>query len=85
MNAQEVRTVNIIRYVTPLREGGSLPAIVEADDGFLYVLKFRGAGQGVKALIAELIGGEIARTLGLRVPEIVFANVDPDFGRTETD
>ncbi|HWI89723.1 MAG TPA: HipA family kinase [Flavisolibacter sp.] len=85
MNDQELRTVNIIRYVTPLREGGSLPAIVEADDGFLYVLKFRGAGQGIKALIAELIGGEIARTLGLRVPEIVFANVDPAFGRTEPD
>lgn len=85
MNEQELRTVNIIRYVTPLREGGSLPAIVEADDGFLYVLKFRGAGQGVKALIAELVGGEIARTLGLRVPEIVFANVDPAFGRTEPD
>jgi len=85
MNKQKLRTVNIIRYVTPLREGGSLPAIVEADDGFLYVLKFRGAGQGVKALIAELIGGEIARTLGLRVPEIVFANVDPAFGRTEPD
>jgi hypothetical protein len=85
MNEQELRTVNIIRYVTPLREGGSLPAIVEADDGFLYVLKFRGAGQGVKALIAELIGGEIARVLGLRVPEIVFANVDPAFGRTEPD
>jgi hypothetical protein len=85
MNKQELRTVNIIRYVTPLREGGSLPAIVEADDGFLYVLKFRGAGQGIKALIAELIGGEIARTLGLRVPEIVFANVDPAFGRTEPD
>ena len=82
---QEIRTVNIIRYVTPLREGGSLPAIVEADDGFLYVLKFRGAGQGVKALIAELIGGEIARALRLRVPEIVFANVDPAFGRTEPD
>lgn len=81
----QIRTVDIIRYVTPLREGGSLPAIVEADDGFLYVLKFRGAGQGVKALIAELIGGEIARTLGLRVPEIVFANVDPAFGRTEPD
>lgn len=85
MNNQELRTVNVVRYVTPLREGGSLPAIVEADDGFLYVLKFRGAGQGVKALIAELIGGEIARTLGLRVPEIVFANVDPAFGRTEPD
>ena len=85
MNNQELRTVNVTRYVTPLREGGSLPAIVEADDGFLYVLKFRGAGQGVKALIAELIGGEIARALGLRVPEIVFANVDPAFGKTEPD
>lgn len=81
----EIRTVDVIRYVTPLREGGSLPAIVEADDGFLYVLKFRGAGQGIKALIAELIGGEIARSLGLRVPEIVFATVDPAFGRTEPD
>src|SRR5678809_119904 len=87
MNRDEprIRTVNVTRYVTPLREGGSLPAIVEADDGFLYVLKFRGAGQGVKALIAELIGGEIARALGLLVPEIVFANVDPAFGRTEPD
>jgi hypothetical protein len=82
---KEIRKVSVTRYVTPLREGGSLPAIVEADDGFLYVLKFRGAGQGVKALIAELIGGEIARTLGLRVPEIVFANVDSAFGRTEPD
>ncbi|MGZ3924483.1 MAG: HipA family kinase [Flavisolibacter sp.] len=82
---QDIRTVNVTRYVTPLREGGSLPAIVEADDGFLYVLKFRGAGQGVKALIAELIGGEIARSLGLKVPEIVFANVDAAFGRTEPD
>jgi len=81
----QLRTVNVIRYVTPLREGGSLPAIAEADDGFLYVLKFRGAGQGVKALIAELIGGEIARTLGLKVPEIVFANLDEAFGRTEPD
>jgi hypothetical protein len=80
-----LRTVDVTRYVTPLREGGSLPAIVEADDGFLYVLKFRGAGQGIKALIAELLGGEIARTLGFRVPEIVFANVDPAFGRTEPD
>lgn len=69
----------------PLREGGSLPAIVEADDQFLYVLKFRGAGQGRKALIAELIGGEIARSLGLRVPEIVFANLDSAFGRIEGD
>lgn len=81
----EIRTVNVTRYVTPLREGGSLPAIAEADDGFLYVLKFRGAGQGVKSLIAELIGGEIARALGLKVPEIVFANLDEAFGRTEGD
>ena len=80
-----LRTVQVIRYVTPLREGGSLPAIAEADDGFLYVLKFRGAGQGVKALISELIGGEIARTLGLKVPEIVFARLDAAFGRTEPD
>ena len=80
-----IRTVTVTRYVTPLREGGSLPAIVEADDTFLYVLKFRGAGQGVKALVAELLGGEIARTLGLRVPEIVFSLVDPAFGRTEPD
>ena len=81
----EIRNVNVTRYVTPLREGGSMPAIAEADDGFLYVLKFRGAGQGSKALIAELIGGEIARLLGLKIPEIVFANVDPAFGRTEPD
>src|SRR3712207_5946674 len=80
-----VRTVQVCRYVTPLREGGSLPAIAEADDGFLYVLKFRGAGQGVKALIAELIGGEIARSLGLKVPEIVFSYLDPAFGRSEPD
>ncbi|MBA9077456.1 HipA family kinase [Rufibacter quisquiliarum] len=81
----EIRTVQVTRYVTPLREGGSLPAIVEADDDFLYVLKFRGAGQGIKALIAELISGEIARLLGLRVPELVFAHLDEAFGRTEPD
>lgn len=81
----EIRTVNVIRYITPLREGGSLPAIAEADDSFVYVLKFRGAGQGVKALVAELIGGEIARLLGLKVPEIVFAHLDEAFGRTEPD
>jgi len=81
----ELRTVAVTRYVTPLREGGSLPAIAEADDGFLYVLKFRGAGQGVKSLVAELIGGEIARLLGLRVPEIVFAQLDAAFGRSEPD
>ena len=84
-NPVQLRTVNVTRYVTPLREGGSLPAIAEADDEFLYVLKFRGAGQGVKSLVAELIGGEIARTLGLKVPEIVFANLDSAFGRTEPD
>ena len=81
----EIRTVNVSRYVTPLREGGSMPAIVEADDDFLYVLKFRGAGQGLKALIAELLAGEIARALGLRVPEIVFAELDPILSRTEAD
>jgi len=81
----QLRTVNVTRYVTPLREGGSLPAIAEADDGFLYVLKFRGAGQGSKALIAELVGGEMARALGMKVPEIVFANLDEAFGRTEPD
>lgn len=81
----DIRHVNVTRYVTPLREGGSMPAITEADDGFLYVLKFRGAGQGTKALIAELIGGEIARRLGLRIPEIVFAHLDAAYGRSEGD
>ena len=80
-----IKTVNVTRYVTPLREGGSLPAIVEADDDGMYVLKFRGAGQGVKALIAELISGEIARVLGLRVPEIVLANLDLILSRSEPD
>lgn len=80
-----LRTVNVTRYITPLREGGSLPAIAEADDDFMYVLKFRGAGQGVKALIAELIGCEIARSLGFKVPEVVFAELDEAFGRTEGD
>lgn len=79
------RTVNATRYVTPLREGGSLPAIMEADDGFLYVVKFRGAGQGAKALIADLIGAEIARALGFKVPEAVFITIDEAFGRTEGD
>jgi hypothetical protein len=82
---QEIRHVQVTRYITPLREGGSLPAIAEGDDQFLYVLKFRGAGQGAKSLIAELIGGEVARALGLRVPEIVFATLDAAFGRTEPD
>jgi hypothetical protein len=80
-----LRTVTATRYVTPLREGGSLPAIVEADDDGMYVLKFRGAGQGPKALIAELVAGEIGRALGLPVPEIVFVELDPDLARTEPD
>lgn len=80
-----LRRVQVIQYVTPLREGGSMPAIAGADDGYLYVLKFKGAGQGPKALIAELIGGEIARKLGLNVPELVFADLDEAFGRTEAD
>lgn len=80
-----LRTIQATRYVTPLREGGSLPAIVEGDDDGLYVLKFRGAGQGAKALIAELIGGEVARALGLLVPEIVFADLDTALGRSEPD
>ena len=81
----DIRTVQVTRYVTPLREGGSLPAIVEADDGFLYVLKFRGAGQGTKALIADVIGAELARAIGLKVPELVFAELDEAFGRMEPD
>ena len=80
-----MRTVTATRYVTPLREGGSLPAIVEADDDGLYVLKFRGAGQGPRALIAELVAGELARAAGLPVPEIVFVDLDPDLARTEPD
>jgi HipA-like kinase len=81
----ELRTVNATRYVTPLREGGSLPAIIEADDDGMYVLKFRGAGQGAKALIAELVVGELARATGLPVPEIVFVALDPTLARTEPD
>jgi hypothetical protein len=80
-----LRTVEVTRYVTPLREGGSLPAIVEADDFGTYVLKFRGAGQGRKALVAEILAGEIARTLGLLVPEIVLAELDPELARAEPD
>src|SRR6202142_68475 len=80
-----LRTVAAVRYVTPLREGGSLPAIVEADDDGLYVLKFRGAGQGPKALIAELLAGEIGRVVGLPVPEIVFMQLPAELARTEPD
>jgi hypothetical protein len=80
-----LRTVNATRYVTPLREGGSLPAIIEADDDGMYVLKFSGAGQGRKALIAELVAGELARAAGLPVPEIVFVELDTELARTEPD
>jgi len=84
-DAFKLRRVNVMRYITPLREGGSLPALADADDDFKYVIKFRGAGHGSKALIADLIGGEIARFLGFKVPEIVFAHLDEAFGRTEGD
>lgn len=80
-----LRTVTVMRYIVPLREGGSLPALVEADDGFKYVLKFRGAGHGVKMLISELLGGLIASHLGLQLPEPVFAYLDDDFGKSEGD
>ena len=80
-----LRTVRAVRYVMPLREGGSLPAIVEGDDMGLYVLKFRGAGQGPLALVAELVGGEIGRLLGLQVPELVLLEVDSELGRNEPD
>src|SRR5688572_32463123 len=83
--AYSLRTVNVTRYMQALREGGSLPALAEADDDFKYVLKFKGNGHGVKSLIAELIGGEVARALGLKIPELVFANLDEAFGRTEGD
>ncbi|MEM9329674.1 MAG: HipA family kinase [Bacteroidota bacterium] len=85
MNNIQIRTVDVVQYLKPLREGGSLPAIVQGDDDFLYVLKFRGAGQGKRALIAELIGGLLAKAMGLKVPEIVFMNLDDSFGKTEPD
>lgn len=85
INDIELRTQEAVRYIAPLREGGSLPGLMEADDGFRYVVKYRGAGHGTKALIAELIGGEVARMLGLKVPELVFLNLNEDFGRTEAD
>ena len=85
IDKMDLRTVNVQRYILPLREGGSLPALADADDGFKYVLKFRGAGQREKALISELIGGEIARLLGFKVPEVVFAQLDEAFGRSEGD
>lgn len=81
----KLRTANLTRYILPLREGGSLPALAEADDDFKYVVKFRGSGHREKALIAELLGGEIARKLGFLVPELVFLQLDEAFGRTEGD
>lgn len=80
-----LRSVHVVRYLTPLREGGSLPAIVEADDQGLYVLKFRGAGQGKKVLISELVAGQIGKLVGLPIPELVFAELGTDLARTEPD
>jgi hypothetical protein len=80
-----LRSVQATRYVTPLREGGSMPGLVEADDDGLYVVKFRGAGQGLKALIAEIVVGELARAIGLRVPELVLVEVDPLLAAAEPD
>ncbi len=85
MKKLDIRTIDVIQYLQPLREGGSLPAIVRGDDDFLYVLKFRGAGQGKMALIAEFIGGEMARAIGLKVPELVFMNLDDSFSSTQPD
>ena len=85
MKNLSLRTVTVMRYILPLREGGSLPALAEADDDFKYVIKFRGAGHGVKMLISELLGGMIASKLELQIPELVFANLDVDFGRMEAD
>lgn len=81
----EIRTINVTRYISPLREGGSLPALADADDGYKYVVKFRGSGHGTKALVSEMLGGLIAKTLGFKIPELVFINLDEAFGRTEGD
>src|SRR5689334_6386310 len=81
----ELHRVDATRYVTPLREGGSLPALVEASDDGLYVLKFRGAGQGRKALVAEVVAGELARALGFRVPELALVELDPTLAVAEPD
>ena len=85
MKDNEIRRQKVTRYIAPLREGGSLPALAEADDDFRYVVKFRGSGHGKKVLIAELIGAEVARLAGLKVPEIVLLDIDEEFGRTEGD
>ncbi|MCW2793665.1 MAG: hypothetical protein JWO76_2763 [Nocardioides sp.] len=80
-----IPTVSVTRYVTPLREGGSLPGIVEADDLGTYVCKFRGAGQGVRVLVAEVIVGELARRIGLHTPDLVALDLDPEIARYEAD
>jgi len=80
-----LRTVSATRYVTPLREGGSLPGLVEADDDWMYVVKFRAAGQGLKALVAEVIVGLLGQAAGLPVPELVLVELDAAIGRTEPD
>ena len=85
MPSLDIRRVNVVQYLQPFREGGSMPGLVKGDDDFMYVLKFRGAGQGKKALIAELIGGEVARLIGLKVPELVFMDLDDSFNKTEPD
>lgn len=85
MRQIEIQTLDVVQYLQPLREGGSLPAIVQTNDDVLYVLKFRGAGQGKKALIAELVGGLLAQEIGLRVPELAFINLDDTFSKTEPD
>ncbi len=82
---QRLRSLTATRYVTPLREGGSLPGLVEADDDGLYVTKFRGAGRGPRALVAEVIVGELARRLGLLIPELVTVEIDPRFAAAEPD
>src|SRR5213082_4053307 len=85
VGVQQLREVAATRYVTPLREGGSMPGLVEADDDGLYVVKFRGAGQGPKALAAEVVAGELARALGLPVPELVLVDLDPALAAAEPD
>lgn len=85
VDQRSLRAVAATRYVTPFREGGSLPGLVEADDLGMYVLKFRGAGQGLKALTAEIVVGELARRLGFRVPELVLVDLDPELSRAEPD
>lgn len=82
---EEIRRARLRRYITPLREGGSLPALAEADDGFRYVVKFKGGGHGPKAVVAEYVGGMIAKKAGLRVPELVLLDLGEEFGRTEGD